>query len=107
MLQQPTDWAWPALIQSLQHDIVRLHETVETLRRDTSAARDRHRDELDELIAQLRAVRSELDPIIEERKETQKAKREMFWDWVGRGGWVLIAGLAAAAWHYLNEHIRP
>lgn len=108
MANAPTnDWAWPALIQSLQHDIVRLHETVELMRRETSQARERHREELDELIDQLRAVRSELDPIIEERNAAQKAKREMVWDWIGKGGWILIAAAAIAIWHYLREHFRP
>ena len=106
MANAPTDWAWPALIQSLQHDIIRLHEIVELMRRETSDARERHREELDELIDRLRRVRSELDPILNERQAAQQAKREMVWDWVGKGGWVVLTGIAIAVWHYLTRHIN-
>ena len=106
MANAPSDWAWPALIQSLQHDIIRLHEIVDLMRRETSDARERHREELDELIDQLRRVRSELDPLLEEREAARKAKREMVWGWVGKGGWIFIAAVAAAFWHFLTEHPR-
>ena len=106
MANAPSDWAWPALIQSLQHDIIRLHEIVDSMRRETSDARERHREELDELIDQLRRVRSELDPILNERQAAQQAKREMVWDWVGKGGWVVLTGIAIAVWHYLTRHIN-
>ena len=78
------DWAWPALIQSLQRDIEHPRGAVDDLRRETVQSRERHRDELDGLIDQLRAVRSELDPILSERAGARKAKRDMLWDWVGK-----------------------
>lgn len=106
MANAPTDWAWPALIQSLQNDIIRLHETVESLRRDTSMARERHREELDDLIDQLRRVRAELDPILTEREEAQKARHELFWGWLGKGGWILLAGAAAFLYHLLTRHLN-
>lgn len=99
-----TDWAWPRLLDSLQRDISRLHETVEMMRRETSEARERHRQELDHLIEQLRQVRSELDPIITERIASKKARNEMLWDWFGRAGWIAIFGALATAWHYLTKH---
>ena len=43
------DWAWPALIQSLQRDIEHLRGAVDDLRRETVQSRERHRDELDDL----------------------------------------------------------
>ena len=108
MANVPTnDWAWPALIQSLQHDIVRLHETVEVMRRETGEARDRHRNEIDKLIEQLRAVRSDLDPIIDERRGAQQARRDMVWGWVGKGGWLVLLGIAAATWHWFTNHAEP
>ena len=100
------DWAWTTLIQSLQNDIVRLHDTVENLRRETGDARERHREELDDLIEQLRRVRVELDPILTERQAAQKARREIVWGWVGRGGWILIAGVAFTIWHYISKHVH-
>lgn len=99
------DWAWPALIQSLQHDISHLREMMDDARRETAASRELHRKELDGLIEQLREVRSQLGPIVNERQQTQKARRAVLWDWIGKGGWVLIAGAAMAIWHYLAKHL--
>jgi len=100
------DWAWPALIQSLQRDIEHLRGAVDDMRRETLHSRERHRDELDGLIEQLREVRAELDPILEERQTAREAKREMLWGWLGKAGWVALIALGAAVWHYLTEHTR-
>ena len=99
------DWAWPALIQSLQRDIEHLRGAVDDLRRETVQSRERHRDELDGLIDKLREVRSELDPILSERAGARKAKRDMMWDWIGKGGWIVLTGLAIAVWHYMTKHL--
>jgi type VI protein secretion system component VasF len=105
MANAPTsDWAWPALIQSLQHDIIRLHETVEALRRDTTEARERHREELDDLIDQLRQVRAELSPIVDDRRAAKEARRDLLWGWIGKGGWAFIVAVAAILWHFLTRH---
>ena len=101
------DWAWPALIQSLQRDIEHLRGAVDDMRRESVQSRERHRDELDGLIDQLREVRTELDPILEERQTARAAKRQMLWGWVGKAGWIALLALGAAVWHYLTEHPRP
>jgi hypothetical protein len=101
------DWAWPALIQSLQRDIEHLRGAVDDMRRESVQSRERHRDELDGLIDQLREVRTELDPILEERQAGRDAKREMVWGWLGKAGWIALIALGVAAWHYLTEHTRP
>ena len=98
------DWAWPALISSLQRDIEHLRGAVDEMRRETGEARERHRNEIDRLIDQLRSVRSDLDPILDDRKAAKTAKREIVWGWVGRGGWFVLAGIAAAVWHWLSKH---
>ena len=100
------DWAWPALIQSLQRDIEHLRGAVDDMRRESVQSRERHRDELDGLIDQLREVRTELDPILEERQAGRAAKREMVWGWLGKAGWIALLALGAAVWHYLTEHPR-
>jgi hypothetical protein len=106
MANAPTssDWAWPALIQSLQHDIAHLHELMNEARRETVATREAHRRELDSLIDQLRDVRAEIDPILEEREAARQAKREMIWGWVGKSGWIVATGIALAVWHYITNH---
>lgn len=101
----PTDWAWPRLLDSLQRDIARLQETVEDMRRESVEARERHREELDKIIAQLRAVQNELSPLVSDREQARKARRELIWDWFGRAGWIAIAGLLIAGWHYLTKHV--
>lgn len=98
------DWAWPALIQSLQQDITHLRTVMDEARRETAAAREAHRRELDSLIEQLREVRAEIDPILEEREVAKKARRDLVWNWVGKGGWIIVTGLALAVWHYLTQH---
>ena len=45
-----SDWAWPALIQSLQHDIAALRSSMDDARRETAQVRELHRKELDGLI---------------------------------------------------------
>jgi hypothetical protein len=75
------DWAWPALIQSLQHDIARLHELMDEERRDNAQARSEHRRQLDALIEQLRDVRAELDPIVDERRRTEDLRNKTWWAW--------------------------
>ena len=106
MVNVPTDWAWPALIQSLQNDISHLRDLMDEARRETSTIREQHRKELDGLIEQLRVVRAELEPIIEEREASRKARREMVWDWIGKGGWIVIVGAVAAGWHYIKRHLN-
>lgn len=101
----PTDWAWPRLLDSLQRDIARLHETVEMMRRETAEVRERHREELDELIDQLRKVRAELEPILTERQKTAEARREMVWGWAGKGGWLILLAIGAAVYHFITKHL--
>lgn len=98
------DWAWPALIQSLQRDIEHLRDLMDDARRETAQTREAHRKELDALIEQLRAVKAELDPILEEREAAKKARRDLVWGWVGKGGWLIATGIALAVWHYLTQH---
>lgn len=99
------DWAWPALIQSLQRDIASLRDHADEARREAQAAREAHRREIDGLIEQLRDVKEALKPIISERQAAQEGRRRMLWDWAGRGGWVLLVALAIAAWHYVTNHL--
>lgn len=99
------DWAWPALIQSLQRDITHLRDLMDEARRETAAAREAHRKELDALIEQLREVKSHLEPILSEREAAKKARREMVWGWMGKGGWVIILAAAATAWHWISKHL--
>ena len=98
------DWAWPALIRSLQTDIAHLRELMDEARRETSAAREQHRRELDALIDQLRAVRHQLDPIVEERRAARDAQRQTVWKWIERAGWGGILIVGYALWHWLNNH---
>ena len=107
MVNREPDWAWPALIQSLQRDIDHLRTLIDEARREGTHAREVHRQELDTLIDELREVRTELDPILEERQTARDAKREMLWGWVGKAGWVALIALGVAAWHYITEHTRP
>jgi hypothetical protein len=100
------DWAWPALIQSLQRDIEHLRDLMDDARRETAATREAHRKELDALIEQLRAVKAELDPILEEREARRKARRAVAWEWAGKGGWALFALIALAVWHWISEHLQ-
>ena len=106
MANVPDDWAWPALIQSLQRDILHLRELMDEARRETSAVREQHRRELDALIEQLREVKSHLDPIVKERTEGERLARETRWSWVERAGWIVMGGLALAAWEYLRRQLR-
>ena len=99
------DWAWPKLIESLQRDIARIQELVEAMRIESAEAREAHRQELSRLIEQLRTVKDQLEPIISERAEAAKAKREMVWGWIGKGGWIVLTGVALACWHYLTKHL--
>lgn len=100
-----TDWAWPRLLDSLQRDITRLHETVELMRRETVEARERHREELDGLISQLRQVRAELDPILTEREKLADARDDVKWKWIDRAAWAAAVGIALAVWHYVKNHV--
>lgn len=99
------DWAWPALIASLQRDISNLRDHVDEVRRDAVAAREQHRREVEALIEQLREVKAHLEPIISERDAAKKARREMLWGWMGKGGWVIILAAAATAWHWVTKHL--
>ena len=100
------DWAWPALIESLQRDIAHLRELMDEARRETAQARERHRQELDALIEQLRLVRAELGPIVKEREDTSKLARETRWGWIERAGWVAIGGIALALWELLKRNLK-
>jgi hypothetical protein len=102
----PTDWAWPALIQSLQRDIAHLRELMDEARRETAAAREAHRNELNALIEQLRIVRDQVDPIVKEREDSEKLARETRWSWIERAGWVVMGGIALAVWEFLKRHLR-
>jgi Spy/CpxP family protein refolding chaperone len=102
----PADWAWPALIQSLQRDIGQLRELMDEARRETIQVREIHRKELDALIDQLRSVRSELDPIVKERSDERRLARETRWSWIERTGWVVMGGLALAAWEFMRRHLN-
>ena len=101
-----SDWAWPALIQSLQHDISHLRTLIDEARHENAAVREAHRKELNAMIEELREVRNAIDPILEEREAAQKARRDMIWGWVGRGGWLIALGVALAIWHYFTSHIK-
>jgi hypothetical protein len=100
------DWAWPALIQSLQRDVERLREAMDEARRETAAAREAHRKELDALIDQLRALRNDIAPIVKEREDDEKLARETRWSWIERAGWVVMGGLALAVWEFLRRHLN-
>ena len=107
MASVPTsDWAWPALIQSLQRDILHLREVVEQHRHDSDQARDAHRRELDSLIQQLRELRNDIEPVITDRAETQKLARQTRWGWIEKAGWVLAGGIAIAAWDFIKRHLH-
>ena len=108
MANVPThdDWAWPALIQSLQRDIAHLRELMDEARRETAATRELHRRELDALIEQLRNVRNDLEPIVKERQEGERLARETRWSWIERAGWLVIGALALAGWEFLRRNLR-
>lgn len=106
MNNNTTDWAWPALIQSLQHDIAHLRELMDEARRETATAREIHRKELDALIEQLREVRSHLDPIVKERTTNSQLATQTRWAWIERLGWVVMGGIALAVWHYISKHLE-
>ena len=99
------DWAWPALIQSLQHDIARLHDAVELLRCDSQSSRDRHEREIGQLVDQLREVQHQLHPIVKDRANVTEAKRDISRRWIERGGWALIVAVAFTVWHYISTHL--
>ena len=101
-----TDWAWPALIQSLQHDISKLRDLMDEARRETVQAREAHRRELDALIEQLREVKSHLDPIVRERSDRDRLAQQTWWKWLERIGWGGIVLTALAVWHYVKEHAK-
>lgn len=97
------DWAWPALIQSLQRDVERLREAMDDARRETAAAREAHRRELDALIDQLRALRNDIAPIVKERADDERLAKETRWGWIERAGWVVIGGIALAVWEFMKR----
>lgn len=106
MANAPTDWAWPALIESLQRDISHLRELMDEARRETAAAREAHRKELDALIDQLRTVRDQVAPIVKEREDGRRLARETRWSWLERLGWVVMGGVALAIWEFIKRHIN-
>ncbi len=108
MANAPTnspDWAWPALIHSLQRDISYLRDLVDEARRDSQQTREAHRRELNELIDQLRELRSHLEPLLNEREANTKAVRDLKWTWSERVGWGALAAIGFAVWHYLTNHL--
>jgi hypothetical protein len=100
------DWAWPRLIESLQRDIYELRETVNDIRKETAIARDKHRDEVDGLIEQLRSIRTALDPIVSSRDSDMTAKQRLKWAWIERLGWVAMGGIAIALWEFIKRELR-
>lgn len=104
--QNNTDWAWPALIQSLQRDISHLRELTDEARREAAATREQHRKELDSLIDQLRQVRHEINPIVKERSDSQRLARETRWGWIERAGWIVVGGIALAVWEFVKRHLQ-
>ncbi len=107
MASAPTsDWAWPALIQSLQHDISALRASMDDARRETAQIRELHRRELDGLIEQLRELRNEITPVMRERKEQAALVQKTKWSWVERAGWLVMGGIALAIWEALKRWVR-
>lgn len=106
-MSNPDDWAWPALIHSLQRDIAHLRELMDETRRESVAARETHRRELDALIEQLRQVRADLGPIVRERTDRDRLAQETIWKWVERVGWGALVLVAYAVWHYVANHDKP
>lgn len=105
-MSEHADWAWPALIQSLQHDISKLRDLMDESRRETVAAREQHRRELDALIEQLREVKSHLEPMIRERTDREKLAQATWWKWIERAGWAGLVLAAYAIWHTIREHLK-
>jgi hypothetical protein len=105
-MNEKDDWAWPALIHTLQQDISRLHAAVETLRNDHQASRDRYQAEVARLVDQLRAVQQQLEPIVKDRSATQNDRREIGVRWAERAGWGLLLGVGYAIWHYITNHLH-
>ena len=102
----PTDWAWPRLLDSLQRDITRLQEIVDEMRKDTLAAREMHRRDLDALIEQLRSLQAQLTPIVQERVSEKDAARDVKWSWLEKAGWAGIVGLGWIIWHFITRHLE-
>ena len=100
------DWAWPALIQSLQRDISNLRDLMDEARREAATAREVHRRELDSLIDQLRDLRNDLMPLKKERDDNAKLARETRWSWIERAGWIVMGGIAFAVWEFVKRHLR-
>lgn len=98
------DWAWPALIQSLQRDIGHLRDAMDEARRETAQEREQHRKAIDSLIEQLRDVRNKIEPIVKERTDGQRLARETRWSWIERAGWIVMGGLALVVWEWLRNH---
>jgi len=89
------------LIESLQRDIAHLREHVDEGRREAAE----HRRQIDALIEQLHEVRSRLEPILSEREAAIKSRRDLMWSWASKGGWVLMAAIGYAVWHYVTRHL--
>lgn len=100
------DWAWPALIQSLQRDVERLREAMDEARRETAQAREAHRRELDALIDQLRQLRNDISPIVKERDDNKRLATQTRWGWIERAGWVVMGGIALAVWEFMRRHLN-
>ena len=100
------DWAWPALIQTLQQDIARLHAAVDTLRHEHHSAREHHQAEIGRLVEQLREVQQQLEPIVEDRTTFRDDRREVSKRWFERAGWGLLLAVGYAVWHYLSNHLN-
>ena len=106
MANVPTDWAWPALIQSLQRDIEHLHSIMDEARREASHVREAHRRELDGLIEQLRELRNAIAPVVKERADRDTLAQKTRWAWIERAGWVVMGGIALAVWEFVKRHLN-
>ena len=100
------DWAWPALIESLQRDIAHLRELADESRRDVAATREQHRRELDALIEQLREVRTQLTPLVQARANHDRLSQETRWRWIERLGWVAMGAVALGLWELIKRQMR-
>lgn len=100
------DWAWPRLIDSLQRDIELLRQNVAESREESKAQAEAHRRQVDELIAQLREVQSDIRPIVEREKRSDEARQKLRTAWLEKAGWAVLVLLGVAVWEYLKGRLR-
>lgn len=99
------DWAWPKLIESLQNDIARLERRLEQHGEEAASERAKHRADIDRLIHLLEDLRAKVNPILTEREENAKLRRETKWSWIERAMWGGTGFLAFAAWEFIKRHL--